>query len=530
MRGGMLWIKELRKKEPAVNMRRRLMVFLLLLMVTMLTGVMLLLTAFGVFPFGTTEAKKLFEKELYHLSDTAAVQYGKASAQAARMSALLSGSIAAAHGKELSLTHPNQPELLEALLAEQVPSLLTSLDATDCSGVFLTLVNPNLPGAAHSKAGLYIRNTEPNISGTGTETRLLLRGPSSLATAGNLNMQAEWDLEFDVTDQLFWKEPIAAYENDPSRPLSRLVYWCSMSPVQGLGEDVMVCSVPLLDANGDVLGVCGFEISEMNFMLRHMPDGSEFFNTVFIFSSIDRDGIRLEDALFSGNPAVYETFPAQGSMRGTGSVGDFVIYEMPGGAPLAGMEKAIRLYPDDSPFAERAFLASVVIPKADFDAAEDIVRLRFVLLLLMLLTFGIFASIFLSKRYMKPIMDKLSETGESEMPSKTNIAEIDLLIERFKAKNSPIPENLFDDFIFKVKTLTPAELVVFQSHAEGKSADEMAKSLFIAISTLKKHNSHIYEKLGVSSQDELRLYINLLKKCDMMERVFSDNWKSKIEA
>jgi DNA-binding CsgD family transcriptional regulator len=47
--------------------------------------------------------------------------------------------------------------------------------------------------------------------------------------------------------------------------------------------------------------------------------------------------------------------------------------------------------------------------------------------------------------------------------------------------------------------------------------------MFISANTLKTHNKHIYEKLEVSSKEELRLYISLLEKCGMMNRIFSES-------
>jgi hypothetical protein len=39
----------------------------------------------------------------------------------------------------------------------------------------------------------------------------------------------------------------------------------------------------------------------------------------------------------------------------------------------------------------------------------------------------------------------------------------------------------------------------------------------------KKHNRHIYEKLGVSSQEELRLYISLMKQYGMLSKILPKN-------
>jgi DNA-binding CsgD family transcriptional regulator len=331
-------------------------------------------------------------------------------------------------------------------------------------------------------------------------------------------------MEFNVGNLPFWYEPLKEWTTNPSLPLSRLVYWSFSSPLQDINEDMMICSVPLIDVNGNFLGVCGFEISAMNFMLRYEPRIIDsFHNIIFSFSSAFGSQLFLGEALFSGNNAVYNSFPKQGRMNRTVSINSFVAYEL-GGKNYIGMERPVRLYPDDSPFMRSAYLAAMLIPEADFYAMRKLARLRLGLLLFLLTAIGVAASILLSRRFTKPIIEKLNEAGESSLPTvRTNITEIDILLERLSVKGSPLPKNLFDDFLAKVKTLTPTELVVFQAHAEGKSLDRMAKNMFISANTLKTHNKHIYEKLEVSSKEELRLYISLLEKCGMMERIFSDS-------
>ena len=514
-------------RESAVSMRRRLLVYLLILMFTMLAGVIFLLSVFGVFPTGSGEWGKLFFNEFSRLSEYTSKQFGSASIQAVRMSERLTEAITAVMKQEKLFPSElkNRPELLEPLLKELLPILLLNLYTAEFSGAFVTLdttVNPNIMGAENSKAGLYIRNNEPNIGGTGTEMRYLLRGTPSLAGSGYVNFQANWDLEFDVRDQLFWLEPLLEYETNPSLPLSRLVYWCSMSPVHGLNESVMVCSVPIIDGAGKALGVCGFEISEMNFMLRHEPNINGFHNTVFMFSSANNGQIRLEDALFSGNNAVYNAFRWQRAMNITGRTGGFSVFSTPGGFSFIGLDKEIRMYPNDSPFAGRKFVAALLVPKADYDAVQNAGNVKFVVILFALTAMGVTASVMLSRRYVKPIMDSLTIARENGVSEKTNIVEIDLLIEKIKKlhpTDSSLPDNLFEDFIARVKTLTQAEMSIFRYYAEGKKLSEITSLMFISMSTLKTHNGHMYAKLGVSSKDELMIYVEMIKRSGMADKI-----------
>ena len=51
-------------------------------------------------------------------------------------------------------------------------------------------------------------------------------------------------------------------------------------------------------------------------------------------------------------------------------------------------------------------------------------------------------------------------------------------------------------------TLSPRETEVHQLLAQGLTNEEIAKSLYISLSTTKVHVKHIYEKLGVRSRLE----------------------------
>jgi DNA-binding CsgD family transcriptional regulator len=341
-------------------------------------------------------------------------------------------------------------------------------------------------------------------------------------------MQAKWDLEFNVADRSFWREPIAAYTANRSLSLSRLVYWSYESVLPDLDEEVMICSIPLIDETGTVFGVCGFEISAMNFMLRYNPDAVMYPNTGFMFSAYEDSSMDIENALFSGNTAASLGLSPSDTLNPSGSIGSLTVYSA-SGRVYVGLNKEIELLVHDSPFQNISFAAAVIIPKADFDrmAARQVAVYAMILLTLLLL--GIAASVILSKRYVKPITDRLAALALDSLPKKTNIAEIDLLIERIKANDRSIPDDLFDDFINRVKTLTPTQLVVFQCHAEGLSTEATLKRMFIAPGTLKNHNGQIFAKMKVSSQEELRLYISLLKKCGLMDQIFAEAEQREIE-
>lgn len=59
-------------------------------------------------------------------------------------------------------------------------------------------------------------------------------------------------------------------------------------------------------------------------------------------------------------------------------------------------------------------------------------------------------------------------------------------------------------YLFRSKGLTQREAEVARLAYSGISNREIAEQLFISETTVKKHMSHIFEKLGISSREELK--------------------------
>ena len=90
------------------------------------------------------------------------------------------------------------------------------------------------------------------------------------------------------------------------------------------------------------------------------------------------------------------------------------------------------------------------------------------------------------------------------------------------SENTGIPEGIqeiFNNFIERVKTLTNAEYNILEYYIEGYQIMEIPDLAYISMSTVRRHNRSIYEKLEVSSRDELMLYIDLLKRCGRLDEL-----------
>jgi len=340
-------------------------------------------------------------------------------------------------------------------------------------------------------------------------------------------LKSQWAMEFDVTGRDFYYKPLEKYNEKP-QPLSNLYYWCFERVFPAFDEDTVLCSVPLVDSKGNAFGVCGFEISADNFQANYSPDSSEYHRAFSMFSLMGDAGLDMGSAMFSQDHPPIAPEAAGEPLRVNGG-GRLSVYAPSAGLPLVGRHEEIRIYPADSVFAGQRFALSLLMPKEDFDTVVFWSNMKFIVICVILLVLGLGIAFFISSRYIRPITNALEVIDPNRIDSaeKTNIREIDQLIERIKqmrakAKETPLPDNLFEDFILRVKTLTGTEEKIFRYYFEGKRGSEIPHLMFISANTFKTHNKHIFAKLGVASGNELTLYIELIKKSGLAADILGE--------
>jgi len=123
-------------------------------------------------------------------------EYGHVSASAVGLSASLSQSMERfLSEKGISTADlPESPEVLEELLNREFDRLLFSLEKTGASGAFIVLnttVNKLAEHAEFSRAGLYLKNMEPNIVSAAPPTITILRGFPGIARNRGYSLHAQ---------------------------------------------------------------------------------------------------------------------------------------------------------------------------------------------------------------------------------------------------------------------------------------------------------------------------------------------------
>lgn len=366
--------------------------------------------------------------------------------------------------------------------------------------------------------GLYLRSGNVGTDGMANQYITFFRGVADVARKENIQMHNRWNLEFDIDN-------VPGYEILMDFDGRRILDSCYLSnrvTLSGTWEQVVLLSIPVV-LEGKVRGVCGVELSELFFNMVFPSVESPYGNMVTVVAPIADKRLLLDGAISGKTDGTY--FTTDGTL-------------------LIKNGEHYKTYSDGS----RTYFGNhIVIPKA-VDGRSDLTLVTLVpeisyqssvaknrtfwlcgglgFLVLMLL-----AAMFLTRRFMLPIQKQiraLKDQKEPQEESNSGIIEIDELLAYMHARQAkpdeeskmpPGMEELFFDFARRVETLTPMERTVLQYYINGFSVNEIAEKEFISLSTVRKHNSNINRKLGVSTREELLLYIDMFRRCDLMEKI-----------
>jgi len=404
-------------------------------------------------------------------------------------------------------------ERLGAAETALYPVLYSALVSSPCNGVFVILdatANTQTENAATSRAGMYLRFANLNAKDAVNQDVVLYRGIARVARDNQHELHNRWRLEFDTS-------LIAAYsqlvEQAGLKP-AQAYLWTERGTLTDTWEQAMWLVVPVCDATGTTLGICGLELSDLFMRLSYPAQHSEFGSLVTVIAPLE-DGLLEVSRGLTGEPnGTYlsntDTFTVvEGDLFNTYA----------GGSTFLGMHSRVNL---NAQGGEELYVATL-IPKAYFDAAAGDRRATLVLGALAAFAASLLLLRFLSKRFVQPIVGVLAsiKNGTPGEAEQTGISEIDTLVDALDTKAAELKggilpadvQDLLDDFAQRFSALTPTEQSVVRLYAEGREVNEVAELAFISIHTVRKHNANIYRKLDVGSREELVLYLEIFRRC-----------------
>jgi DNA-binding CsgD family transcriptional regulator len=282
----------------------------------------------------------------------------------------------------------------------------------------------------------------------------------------------------------------------------------------------MLLALPVVASDGTVLGVCGLEVSELLFKLRHSPELPEYPGALVALAPAYNDGtLPLGESLVAGptyGAAACATLRPRGVHLGMSA--------WTGPEVFVGDTAECRLYPRDSVHASDNWQVAMLIPAAEARAAGGWVHPGWPLGVVALLSLA--AAIWTVRWFFAPMGRALDSFKSGGPLPRTRITEIDDLFAFLSALDAERDARVDPDaprshneigpaeFERRMASLSRAETAVFRLYVDGYDAKEAAALLCLSINTVKTHNRRIYHKLGVDSRRELMAHIRTLRRSD----------------
>jgi DNA-binding CsgD family transcriptional regulator len=528
--------------ERTTSLHVRLFAFFALFATALVGAGCLVLSLFGVWNVAEKEGRSWLETEMGRLSNSVSQDMSRLSLRGIALAEQITSDIgiwSRENGVSESALQ-SSPDMLADLLSKQMSSLLAALKNNRVSGVFVILdatVNPDAEDAAHSRAGIFLKLTESyNVSALSGKVHCL-RGPASVARENGVELMMQWQMEFDVSNAPYYSRMLSAARENGDLPLSRLYCWTERVLLKRNSEAGTLLCVPLIARDGTVYGICGMEVSAMLFKRLYSPDNSDFFRVFSALSPSDSDGFDTERGFVAGN--YYLNSRDAGNLTETRGRDGLRVFDSGSGESYIGLSEPFRLYPSGSPFENETWSLAILMPVEEWDAAMSGDGTGIAFAASLLLALSLIAAVFVSRRYIRPVVDALEliKTDERAKPPKTRIAEIDDLFEYLAALDerkaaereapSQDPQGAseesagkrdaaagrladYERFVRNIEMLTATERIVFNLYAEGLKAQEIASKLVVSINTIKFHNKNIYMKLGVKSAKEMLVYVKMM--------------------
>ena len=438
----------------------------------------------------------------------------------------------------------NNPEDLDALQNRLYDSVYLNMQVAPASGAFYildTTVNSNSESALYS--GIYLKYINLCSENTVNNDFSIYRGSFSTGKSKEINFHSGWKNE-SSTD--FFANCEEIFSDGTHFAVSPVV------EIPDTWERARYIYVPIRDYKDTIIGVCGFEITDLFFQLSHKTADGRWGEE--IFGLLDEEGGIYSGQFSSGR--YNHTDNGLHIQKRNGSQ----LFEF-GNETFVGLTKETVLGND-------TFLIAVMLPQPQYESFLHKGQINIMLIFLIAALLAAVCCVVMSQKYVSPILKRIEQVKSKEnYGQQLRIREIDDLfafleekdthyehqlneleharqfaeeearkakeeyekaakkyelakseIDRLaeKHKEEIVPEE-YNFFVENLGMLTPAEYRIYELYLSGKTAKQIAEILHITDNTLKYHNKNIYSKLGISSRKQLLRFAALKQHRDGKE-------------
>lgn len=181
--------------------------------------------------------------------------------------------------KEISLANPLIDELSE--------DIINILRTNQVTGAFVVLGNDDDTDIKTN--GLYLRDMDPIANPNDNSDLLCLRAPASVSETLNIPLDIFWNPQFtfakEQSSDEFYYRVLDVAASDLEVEHKDLGYW-SVSATDKHGVSMIIYATPLLDNDGNVLGIIGIDIS-MDYLKTLMPSSELGSSSSYMLAKVN---------------------------------------------------------------------------------------------------------------------------------------------------------------------------------------------------------------------------------------------------
>lgn len=534
-------------KTEKHSMRRRFVLYIITIITVFLALLLLLLNLFGVLNPTDRELSDILGTQLATYSEKIEHDIDKTAAYAISFSKQLETDIQK-YMLQNNLCFDDlrdNPDAIYKLQEALYNTVYLNMQISPSSGAFYILnTTVNSKSETPLYSGIYLKYVNLYSEKTANKQFTLYRGALETGKKNDLLFHSGWKNECQ-TD--FFEKSDSLFINNTRYVLS------SVKEIPETWESARYVFVPIHDIKNNIIGVCGFEINNLYFQLAQKPVDDSLGHVVYGLLNTENGKLSGQFTSNSYYVSDYEDAPFKISKKNNFSLFDF------GVDTCIGKTEKIRL-------GNNTFDVSVMITQAQYNKYIQEGRRNLVLILLVITVFAVAACMFLSKKYVSPILRKIEQikTSQNFGDDETKIKEIDDLFAFLQEKDSRYESQLevlekskhiaeeeatkakeayeralkeyelvkceieqlseknkknivleeYEYFLCNLSTLTASEYRIYELYLQGKNGKQIAEIAGIKENTLKFHNKNIYSKLGVSSRKQLLKFAALKQQQD----------------
>lgn len=532
-------------RSANLSLRKRFLLYIISAIVTFLALAMVLLNLFGIVNSANVQIMRDLNTWLSSSADSIEHDCDELAACAISFSHQLETQIQTflvENQLQFSDLRDNTQALTELQL-QLYNTVYLNMQVAPASGTFYIL-NTTVNSTSETPLfnGIYLKYVNLSSENTVNNDFALYRGSYTTGKENDLTFHSGWNNE-NCTD--FFEDCESVFPDGVHYALSSVV------EIPETWEKARYIYVPLRDRQEKIIGVCGFEISDLLFRLSHKTEDPRWGQLVC--GLIDR---HLGDYYGQFNSNRYQTGNTSSSLRLI-SKADYTQFDF-GTESCVGTTRDIFLGND-------TFTVAVMMPQAQYQKLVRNGQLQNAMIFLILGTLTLVCCVILSHKYVSPILKRIEqvkarESGgdpiyireiddlfafleardvayearleeleqerqaaeanatQTQKDYETALRQLDLvqgeLEQLAAAQHREIVLEEYEFFLCNLGTLTATEYKVYELYLAGKNAKQIAELLGISENTLKYHNKNIYSKLGISSRKQMLRFAALKRHRD----------------